>query len=280
MMGCDAYGTSIQFYLDKELSTEDQEDFRLHLEGCEACRTELAAEEELSCLLHQTRPLYAAPDSLRERVIRAAAGPVPSAPTYSIASIRSRTFHWPAAIAATILVVVGLLAGRNILLQSRADVYIETAIAAHRGFLSGSLPLEVQSASPSIVTAWFADKVPFTFRLPTPQETMGHEQIYRLTGGRLVNYKGAHAALVAYQMQQQKISLLVASSTSAVVAGGEEVPSGGIVFHYRKQANFNVITWSTHGLTYALVSSLPGTGRQSCMVCHQDMGNGGPFSVQ
>ncbi len=134
MKGCDAYGASIQFYLDKELSTEDQEDFRLHLEGCEACRTELAAEEELSGLLHQTRPLYAAPDSLRERVIRAAAGRVPSAPTYSIARIRSRTFHWPAAIAATILVVVGLLAGRNILLQSRADVYIETAIAAHRRF--------------------------------------------------------------------------------------------------------------------------------------------------
>ena len=178
------------------------------------------------------------------------------------------------------LLLWGFWPGGNILLQSRADVYIETAIAAHRGFLSGSLPLEVQSDSPSVVTAWFADKVPFTFRLPTPQETMGHEQIYRLTGGRLVNYKGAHAALVAYQMQQQKISLLVASSKSAVVAGGEEVPSGGIVFHYRKQANFNVITWSTHGLTYALVSSLPGTGRQSCMVCHQDMANGGRFSVQ
>ncbi len=279
MKGCDAYGESIQFCLDKELSTEDQEDFRLHLEGCEACRTELAAEQELSALLRQTRPLYSAPHSLRERVIRAPAGPVPSLPAYTFALAR-RKFHWPAAIAATILIVIGLLAGRNILLQSRADVYIETAIAAHRGFLSGSLPLEVPSDSPSVVTAWFAGKVPFTFRLPTPQETMGHEQIYRLTGGRLVNYQGAHAALVAYQMQQQKISLLVASSKSAVVAGGEEVPSGGIVFHYRKQANFNIITWSNHGLTYALVSSLPGTGRQSCLVCHQDMTDGRHFSVQ
>jgi mycothiol system anti-sigma-R factor len=279
MKGCDAYGESIQFYLDNELSNEDQEDFRLHSEGCEACRTELAAEQELSGLLRQTRPLYSAPDSLRERVIRAAAGPIPSVPSNTFALAR-RKFQWPAAIAATILVVVGLLAGRNILLQSRADVYIETAIAAHRGSLSGSLPLEVQSDSPSVVTAWFADKVPFTFRLPTPQETMGHEKPYRLTGGRLVNYKGAHAALVAYQMHQQKISLLVASSKSAVVGGGEEVPSGGIVFHYRKQANFNIITWSNHGLTYALVSSLPGTGRPSCLVCHQDMTDGGHFSVQ
>jgi hypothetical protein len=182
-------------------------------------------------------------------------------------------------IAATLLFVVGLLVARAVFLQSRANSYIETAIAAHRGFLSGSLPLEVQSGSPRVVTAWFADKVPFNFRLPSPPAEAGHEQIYQLTGGRLVNYGGAQAALVGYQMQQQKISLLVSSSKSAVVAGGGEVPSGGIVFHYRKQASFNVITWSNHGLTYALVSSLPGTGRQSCLVCHQDMTNGEQFSV-
>jgi hypothetical protein len=108
-------------------------------------------------------------------------------------------------------------------------------------------------------------------------EEVGHEQVYRLTGGRLVNYKDGYAALVSYQMQQQTISLLVSSSKSATAAGGEEVPSGGIVFHYSKRLGFAVITWSTHGLTYALVSSLPGSGRQSCMVCHQNTVNGGHF---
>jgi hypothetical protein len=104
-----------------------------------------------------------------------------------------------------------------------------------------------------------------------------HQQIYRLTGGRLVNYKNGYAALIAYQVKRQKISLLVSSSKSAVAAGGEEVLSGGITFHYRKQASFNVITWSNLGLTYALVSSLPGSGRQSCLVCHQNMADGGPL---
>jgi hypothetical protein len=161
--------------------------------------------------------------------------------------------------------------------QSRANSYIEAAVAAHRGFLGGSLPLEVQSESPGIVTAWFAGKVPFAFRLPNSAEEAGHKQSYRLVGGRLVNYRGGYAALVAYQAQQQKISLLVSSVRSAVAAGGEQVPSGGIVFHYSKQASFNVITWSTHGLTYALVSSLPGSGRQSCLVCHQSMSGGDRF---
>jgi hypothetical protein len=163
--------------------------------------------------------------------------------------------------------------------RSRADSYIEAAIAAHRSFLNGSLPLEIQSESPSVVTAWFAGKVPFTFRLPSSAEESDHQQVYRLTGGRLVNYNGGYAALIAYQMQRQKISLLVSSTSSAVAAGGEEILSSGIVFHYRKQASFNVITWSNHGLTYALISSLPGSGRQSCLVCHQNMADGNRFNA-
>jgi len=162
----------------------------------------------------------------------------------------------------------------GILRQSNANSFIEAAVATHRSSLNGSLPLEIQSESPNVVTAWFAGEVPFNFRLPSSAEGVGHEQLYRLAGGRLVNYKGGYASLVSYQIQQQKISLLVSSNKSAVAAGGEEVPSGGIVFHYSKQASFTVITWSTRGLTYALVSSLSGSGRQSCMVCHQNMANG------
>ena len=75
MKSCDACRACIQLYLDNELSNRDQEVFRLHLEECEACRTELEAEEALSRLLHQARPLYSAPDVLRERVVRAAAVP-------------------------------------------------------------------------------------------------------------------------------------------------------------------------------------------------------------
>jgi hypothetical protein len=67
-------------------------------------------------------------------------------------------------------------------------------------------------------------KVPFHFRLPIAVE----------------DHKGGYAALVAYLMQREKISLLVASSQSAAASGREEVRSGGIVFHYSKRASFNV----------------------------------------
>jgi anti-sigma factor RsiW len=285
------YGSTIELYLDKELIGPDLEEFRAHLEGCAACRVELEVREELFRLLHRSRPLHSTPDALRDRVMRTTEL-LPSSAPYTPPRLRRRILrvltrpvqsagrgvrHWPMLVAAILLVAAGLLPIPGILRQASANSYVEAAVAAHRSSLNGSLPLEIKSGSPSAVTAWFAGKVPFNFRLPEATEEVGHEQIYRLTGGRLVNYKNGYAALVSYQMQQQPISLLVSSSKSATAAGGEEVTSGGIVFHYSKQMGFAVITWSTHGLTYALVSSLPGSGRQSCMVCHQNMANGDHF---
>jgi mycothiol system anti-sigma-R factor len=286
MKGCDDYYATIQLYLDNELIGQDFEDSRAHLEECEACRTELEAEERLSALLHRSRPLYHAPDALRERVMQAVQSFPPST-RYAHVRIRKRftrvlarplqsairrVSNWGVFVASILLVVASLLLVRGILRQSSANSYIETAVATHSSFLNGNLPLEIQSGSPSLVTAWFVNKVPFTFHLPNSSEASGDRQVYRLTGGRLINYKGEYSALVAYQMQQQKITLLVSSGNSAVAAGGEEVvASNGIVFHYSKRASLNVVTWSNNGLTYALVSSLPGSGRQSCLVCHHNI---------
>jgi len=293
MKECGDYGTTIHLYLDKELTGRDLEEFRLHLEGCEACKAALEAGKELSGLLYRTRPLYSAPDALRDRVVQLTAA-LPPLTGYAPPRLRKRILKvlarpwrsasrdglsWPMLAATILLVTAGLLPIPGILRQASANSYIEAAVAAHRSSLNGGLPLEIKSESPNVVTAWFAGKVPFDFRLPSSAEESGREQVYRLTGGRLVNYKGGSAALVSYQMQQQRITLLVASGKSAVAAGGEDVPSGGIIFHYSKQAPFTVITWNTHGLTYALVSSLPGSGRQSCMVCHQNMANGDRFSA-
>jgi anti-sigma factor RsiW len=94
---------------------------------------------------------------------------------------------------------------------------------------------------------------------------------YRLTGATLVNYKGSPAALVTYERQNDKITLLVDSNKSAVVAGGDEVRFGKLTFHYHNDSGFRVITWTDHGLSYALVSSVSGPARTSCLVCHQNM---------
>jgi mycothiol system anti-sigma-R factor len=290
MKSCHDYTSTIHLYLGGELSNQDLEGFRRHLASCESCLAELEAEESLSALLHRSRPLYLAPDALRDRVAKAADSLSPSKthvpirlrkrPIAELAQFFCRQAHnWGILATTLLLVAASFLLVRDIRNRRRANDYIETAVAAHRSFLDGNLPLEVRSDSPSVVTAWFADKVPFRFYLPNAPEESEHEQAYRLSGGRLVHYSSEYAALVGYQMQQQKISLLVASSKSVAASGGEELASGGIVFHRREQAGFNVITWTNRGLTYALVSALPGPGRKSCLVCHQNMGDGSRFSA-
>jgi mycothiol system anti-sigma-R factor len=77
MKGCGDYRGNIRRFLDKELCPHELDQFRAHLAECAACSQEFEAEEELSCLLARSRPLYTAPDSLRNRVLRAIGEPLP-----------------------------------------------------------------------------------------------------------------------------------------------------------------------------------------------------------
>ena len=176
------------------------------------------------------------------------------------------------AVALVVLLLAFLFAFvPNVVRQVRAASYVETAVATHRSYLDGNRFLGLRSSSPELVTAWFTDKVPFHFRLPNARSAPNDATSYRLTGASLVNYRGNPVALVTYEKESEKISLLVASSNSAPVAGGDEVRFGDLTFHYRTDDGFKVITWSNHGLSYALVSNVSGSARDSCLVCHQNM---------
>jgi anti-sigma factor (TIGR02949 family) len=284
MNACDEYRLSIPLYLENELSGDELEDFRTHLTTCTACKASLEEEQALSSLLRRSRPLYPAPKTLRERTLQIVhsdqyVGIFAPKRLRKRVHILSRpfrgdahpAFYWKLSTAAVLLLVLALIVIPPFVQRARATAFIDTAVATHRSYLDGNLPLEIQTPSPTMVTEWFAGKVGFHFQLPASQQVPGAEQPYRLMGARLVNYKGTYAALTSYEMQGKKISLLAASSKFAAAAGGEEVRSGDLTFHYYGVDGFKVITWSNHGLTYALVSSLSGSARQSCLVCHQNM---------
>ncbi|HTF64386.1 MAG TPA: hypothetical protein VK638_17015, partial [Edaphobacter sp.] len=132
------------------------------------------------------------------------------------------------------------------------------------------LPLELRTDSEAKITQWFTQKVPFRFRLPSYSQGQKQKDLYTLKGGRLVAFKGDYAAYVAYGIGPQPISLLVTSSSSAIASGGEATMSKGIAFHSHRRNGLQVVTWSIHGLTYALASNVSVSGRQSCVVCHAD----------
>jgi anti-sigma factor RsiW len=285
MSRCEERTSDILLYLDNALTGQKLEDFRAHLAVCSNCRERLEEELALSSLLREARPLYLAPQALRARV---AAAVTEQASASAPASDRSRKTHmqnstrwWREVIqvafsrkplaAMTLVLVLSVVFIPGAVERVRAMNFVEAATEIHRSYLEKALPLQCRSHSPEVVTAWFAGKTPFHFQLPASQSVPKGKAVYWLTGARLVSYKGSPAALVAYETPTEKISLLVASSKSAIVAGGEEVRSGSLTFHYRSGANSEVITWTNHGLAYALVSPLTGSPQHSCLVCHQDM---------
>ena len=292
MSACDNCRSMIPLFLDDELRGSEAEHFREHIASCADCRELLAEEQALSQLLRRTRPLYQASEVLRARVSDILSSEVNAdlrAPerlrrrvlrilTPGLRSVTQPAFHWKQLVAVGLATVLAFLFLPPVTQRVRANAFVVAAAETHRSYLEGNLPMELHTTTPADVTAWFAGKVPFHFRLPDSQQHVNGQQIYRLVGSRLVNFRGTYAALTTYEMQEQKISLLVVSDRSAGAEGGEEVQSGRLTFHNHTVGNFKVITWSTHGLTYALVSSLPGSARQSCLVCHQNMADHLRFS--
>ena len=87
---------------------------------------------------------------------------------------------------------------------------------------------------------------------------------------------GKTAAFIAYQMptaQMPKaaVSLIVAPDSVAVASGGVVADFKKVSFHYATLEGYKVVTWSLHGLTYALVSQEGNSTQRSCMVCHSAM---------
>jgi hypothetical protein len=292
MNSCNEYAIKTLRYLEKDLEGEELEDFLSHLDSCARCREQLEQEKELSAALHRSRPLYSAPVELRDRLAASITENVAQNRGQDSSDQRASRIarerlsgtlqllaSWKILAPAAVAIALCLAVVPNIERRVQAASYIETAVAKHRSYMNGDLRPGLESSSPEQVTAWFAGKVPFHFRLPAAGSVPEKNLAYRLTGATLVNFNGGPAALVTYERQNDKISLLVASSKSAAVEGGDEIRFGKLTFHYYNDSGFRVITWNNHGLSYALVSSVSGPARASCVVCHQNMGDSSNFKT-
>jgi len=291
MNQCDNYSMAVQLYLDNELVGSAQEFFLTHVSECDHCREQLSSEQRLSALLRRAHPLYSASDELRARVETVAAHRSAAA-GYRMLELRRKVVsflsrpvkfvRWSTinlrVVAAGFAGIAFILAFVPFMLQRvRAADYVDTAVAAHRSYLEGKLPLELNSDSSGEIAAWFAGKVPFHFQLPASQLGANVDPAFRLSGGRVLSFRGGHAAMVTYHSKGEEVSLLVASSKSAAAGGGDALRSNGLTFYFTSKSGFDVVTWTNHGLTYALVSSLHGSAQHSCLVCHQNFANSNQF---
>jgi anti-sigma factor RsiW len=154
--------------------------------------------------------------------------------------------------------------------------YAEFAVTTHRQHVEGKLPLEVHSASQQTLNEWLKAKSRFPLALPASPAAAGDARPFRLEGARIVKVAGKPAAFIAYEVWTPKLqmtpaSLIVTRDSVAVASGGVQVNFKKVSFHYATVQGYKVVTWSMHGLTYALVSQETNSTQGSCMVCHSAM---------
>jgi anti-sigma factor RsiW len=268
MNNCDDIRERLALYLDNELQGDERAKVEAHLTECESCAAVFNRELNFLNSIRDTGPLHVASPELRNRVEQI----LKVSPREQ--ARRGFRFQWLVATAAGLLVLLlPLLVWRFVRQPEPAPVtkvcsFALIAVDTHLRHMRGQLPLETESASPQEISAWFANKVNFSVKLPNYQESSGQEKLYTLEGARLVNYEEQYAAYVAYRMADRPISLVITSDSTATPSGGEEIASKGLKFHYNAIDGLKVITWSDRGLTYALVSDLEERGQQSCIVCH------------
>lgn len=283
------YG-KIARYLQDQLAGEELDEFRNHLAACPACTAELQQERTLSALLRQSSPLYEAPAECVERVhgllaqhdAEQTATPRKSS-TSAPGWLRLFTWEqrWRVLVPAGVLAILCLFILPNLVQQARADSYVRTAVTSYHNVVESRLPLGIRSSSANEVTAWISRRVPFRFQLPTPDERKQMQPAYRLTGASLIGIKNHPAAVLTYEKDREMIVLLVASDQDATVAGGHRIQHQNLAFHYFNVHGSSVITWASHGLSYALVTSYLASerGLRPCLICHQNMTDHRAFQI-
>jgi anti-sigma factor RsiW len=145
----------------------------------------------------------------------------------------------------------------------------EFAASTHKQHIQGNLPLEVQMDSQPLLNGWLQEHSHIS--LPASDDAPREQLPYRIKGARLIRIHNATAAYVAYQMQADPVSLLVIPRSIGVASGGAEAVFKKVTFHYHMIQGYKVVTWSVHGLTYALVSREGNRSQRSCMICHSAM---------
>jgi anti-sigma factor RsiW len=277
MRVCADRSSQIQLYLDNELTGSDLEEFLAHLEYCASCQNVMEEAETFSRRLAQARPFAVAPAALRERIANLAATQAalnPEMPLHEskvlVMSSRKKTIRYALALAAMLFLVVGgLLLVPRLRVESNSNSFVATAIDSNRALSDAALQLDVQSESPSVVSAWFSQRVSFPFRMPDAGIAANDLAKYKLRGGRLVTFGGERAAVLVFQLSQNLVTVLIAPDRHARAVGGNVTYSDGIKFHALDRDRMHVVTWENKNLTYALTSNITGSRARACSTCHE-----------
>jgi len=238
-MDCQEVQKFIHAYVDGEFDEREWAALRAHLEVCSSCDRMARFEERFRAGLRQALRPAAAPDGLRARVAAA----LDQAELPASWQRRWALRLLPAAAAVALALGVGLS-------QRREEVspIAEQSIELHRL----QLPMDVSSPRPEQIQSFFSDKVPFAVRVPR----MGRA---KLVGARLASLRDHRAVYLNYRVGDRRISVFLVDP-DALPSGGQVVRVGDRDLHLQGVRGYNVLTYTSGGMGYAVASDMDPRG--------------------
>jgi len=240
-MTCNEVLDRLSAFHDGELDPVGSREVEQHLDACPGCADALARMAELGERLRAEAPYHRAPDSLRDRVSRAAWDHASRGRTTRRRRVDLSSQAWLSAAAAVLVVAGGV--GIFAMLQSQAGFgsVEREVVSSHVRSLMASHLTDVASTDQHTVKPWFNGKLDFSPPV-VDLATSG----FPLIGGRLDYLRGHPVAALVYQRRKHWINVFVWPEERSGNSGGR----------LRTRQGYHVIHEAHGGMTYWIVSDL------------------------
>jgi len=221
---CEFTRRLIDAYMDSELDSPNAIEVEAHLAECDKCRQILEARQELSKAIKLAAGYVQAPAGLRTQIRRETHikrrfrfGPVTTGIAFAVGVVLVLAFWrpWP----------------------SEQDRIIGDVLSQHETSVSTGHLVDVASADPKIIQAWFSNKLGYSPSVPAL-----NKEGFELVGGRLGLVQGHSVPVVVYAHKQRKIDIFI-------------TPSGESSATDADREGIHVRSWNDCGVDYRAVSN-------------------------
>ncbi|MGH9532060.1 MAG: anti-sigma factor family protein [Terriglobales bacterium] len=266
-------GDRLSAYCQGELPAAEARQLGQHLESCENCRQEYE-EIRLGIALAENLAAVPAPTALWAGIERVLDKKGPAVSPFGVTGWLTRRAAFAAAaivlLMATLVWYTQLRAPVRLIVAAADPSSLErAALEQHRALNSGSERLEYVSTTPGDLRRWIRQQSGLSAGLANLQGTPDAAR-FQPVGARIIRVNGVQAAVVAYLVDANHVTIVTARLSDLKDAPGVGWFSKNVSYRDLPAQDLKVLTWGSGGQAYVMVSGLAGFGQQSCFICHAD----------
>jgi len=205
MLTCTDIYHQLDAFVDGELPPDDRRSIEQHLGGCEACQARVEQLRALTRAVRRDVRAERAPSDLWERIEAELPAAAESPSVAEDPDVVKPARWWrekvrPLALAASVVLLLGIAAA-GVWWQLRSDYSIVAApVQDFTTYRLSERNLDVESADPEIIRAWFEEKL--AFELPPIKARLAG---FDLVGGRLCWFLDRRISALAYQRGEEVV---------------------------------------------------------------------------